>query len=103
MRSLLVLAAVVSCVVPAAFAANKTYEGNSSYSTPWNDVRPSFSDLEQLGVEKAAEQDAVQKCAAAGNSVCYIVASSITYCNEEVNGPNEIDCAGRATALAPNP
>jgi hypothetical protein len=89
----------------SAFAEPKTYTGKSSYQiTNLNDplslANPgSFNELEQLGVQRAAEQNAQAQCSADGASDCVIMSSSITACNyqADVTGVgSELKCDGQA-------
>lgn len=89
----------------SAFAATKTYTGKLTYQYQLlNDPlsianRPSFNVLEQLGVERAAEQKAQALCEADGATDCLIVNSSITACNYQANvtaESSDLRCDGQA-------
>ena len=43
-----------------------------------------FTELNQLGVIKSAEKDAVTKCKAKGLSGCVVVVSSLDFCDKRV-------------------
>jgi hypothetical protein len=100
-------------LVPALFALAAaparadTLTGASKYTADWCPTgqdcgrRPSFSDLEQLGVRKAAEDNAVSSCFAAGYAACYPTSSQITSCNgtEFSGGILRITCEASATAI----
>lgn len=43
-----------------------------------------FSELDQLGVRKSAENDAINKCKAKGLSGCVVVVSSLDFCDKRV-------------------
>jgi hypothetical protein len=69
------------------------------YCIECGDARPSFSDLEQLGVQRAAEADAVAKCSKAGFAGCAVVAVRLSGCNSFGTGPStNIACTAQASA-----
>jgi hypothetical protein len=74
-------------------------EYNKDYCIECGDSRPSFSDLEQLGVQRAAEADAVWECTSAGFLNCAPVAVRLNGCNVFGTGPTTtIACSAQATA-----
>jgi hypothetical protein len=69
------------------------------YCIECGDARPTFNDLEQLGVERAAENDAIAKCTKAGFNSCAVVAVHQSSCNSFGTGPStNIACTAQASA-----
>ncbi len=88
---------VILCCLFASnlFAQNAvTFTARSFWEKPDFDYNGSFSSLEQLGVMKSAEQNAMSKCFQAGYSNCCVVESRIVTCNGW-NG--QLTCEGSAT------
>src|ERR1700692_857048 len=81
-------------------AKMKTYTGNAKYLKQWDDTldKPSFSALEELGVQRAAELDGVSQCFADGCTKCVIV-SAQTVSNGEsemLQSQLQIVCSAQA-------
>jgi hypothetical protein len=77
--------------------------GTSTYTKDYciecGNPRPSFSDLEQLGVQRAAETDAIAKCTKSGLGGCAVVAVRLSSCNSFGPGPStNIGCTAQASA-----
>lgn len=97
----------LSCLGSNSFAAT-AYIGKASWQKTAGIGlnRLVFSDLEVLGVKRSAEEDGLQKCAAAGNVSCAITNASIVSCNENIPGdggsPSEvhIGCIATATVIS---
>jgi hypothetical protein len=67
-----------------SFAGSQTFRGTAKYTVPINNgsYEGQFSALEQLGVERAAEVDAINLCAQSGAENCIILnATAIHRCN----------------------
>jgi hypothetical protein len=67
-----------------SFAASQTFRGIAKYGVPIGNggYEGQFSALEQLGVQRAAEIDAINLCAQAGAENCVILnATAMTRCN----------------------
>jgi hypothetical protein len=104
-RSVFIALLFASSATFAANAGADQIQGNSHYRKLWRDSRPNFYDLEQLGVRKAAEDDAVQNCRQSGYSHCYPVSSQISSCNYSGGvdeGAAVIHCEGTAVAVGWN-
>lgn len=84
-------------------AAAHVVQGTSTYTKDYciecGDVRPTFSDLEQLGVQRAAETDALWNCTTAGYLDCVPLAVRMNGCNSFGPGPGtNIACTAQSTA-----
>jgi hypothetical protein len=78
--------------------------GTAGYTKLWSrdNSRPQFSELEQLGVRKAAEDNAVQDCYSAGHTLCYPQSSQTMGCNYSGGvdeGQAVIHCDASAIAI----
>jgi hypothetical protein len=99
--ALVVGAIAMTC--SAVFA--DTFRGSSSYTKLWSgdSQEPRFYDLEQLGVRKAAEDNAVQNCLAQGHTQCYPTSSQISGCNYTGgvdDGQAVVHCDATAIAIS---
>ncbi len=72
-------ATAIAIDVPSG-AAPKTFKGSSSYGD--GDYDSGYNSLERLGVQKDAENRAVQQCRDAGMLNCFATGSSISSCND---------------------
>ena len=71
----LCLVALMQLTSNKSFAANALYSGESTWHRQGNEVDGPFGQLEQLGVQRAAEMDALAKCIASGAENCVVVAT----------------------------
>jgi hypothetical protein len=87
----------------AAGAFGPPVQGKATYTKGYciecGDPRPSFNDLEELGVQRAAETDAISQCTNAGFQNCAVLAVRLSGCNDFGPGPSTtIGCSAQATA-----
>jgi hypothetical protein len=101
--NLLVIGTLLIANSATAKASGKitTFSGNSFFTinAVGYDLRD-FTDLEQLGVQRQAEIDAINKCITANAEDCVILnATAITTCNTSAPGPGYAkQCVAKAVA-----
>lgn len=94
---------LITCFLTGSTALAATFQGAVKYTKeycagPHCGSKPRFDHLEQLGVERAAELDALSECASAGFAKCYTTSVRITSCNgtEYSGGFLKVTCAANA-------
>lgn len=91
-----VVAALMAWQVPA-FAGNQVFTAEAEYTKPGWDSR--FNNLEQAGIERAAERRAYSICVRSGATDCVILEGAyITGCHYMAGGPHAAGCKAEASA-----
>jgi hypothetical protein len=93
--SFALLTALTALAAQSALAETKIFTATASYTKPrWNNE---FNELEQMGVERAAEKKAFGQCLDAGASDCVILeGAAITYCNGGKTDLHWVYCDAKA-------
>lgn len=80
-----------------------TFIGNANWrkSSGPGDRLARFGQLEQMGIEHAAEKDGISKCLEKGFALCYAVSAQITSCNEQEDMYSK-HCRARAVVRGEN-
>jgi hypothetical protein len=105
MKQILMIALILITNTSLSFADNTDTNKYEALST-WTGQAATypvydFSQLEQLGVERDAEKNAIAKCVEATNAFCYSISVSIIKCNQqEPTGAYGFNVVCRAKAVA---